>query len=128
MIHAAYRDENGTIAVQYRPRGRLTLITNAVEWDGVRAATGAEANQVSAGQLKGLLDMYGTMPWPEADTAHLSDVLVRGDRNGTVYLKAGPVLVGLSDGDTVRKFAGHVQEVVWSQREIDRWPKAVLVS
>lgn len=127
MIHAAYRDPNGTIAVQYRPRGRITLITEAAEWDGIRAATGAEANPVSAAQLKKLTDMYGTLPWPEADTAHLPDLLIRGDRNGTIYLKAGPVLVGLSDNDTVTKFSGHVQEVVWAQREIDRWPKAQLV-
>lgn len=121
MIHAAYRATNGTFAVQYRPRGRLTLLpggTGAVEMAGMSAAQGVEMAQISDAQLQALIDLYGVAPYAAADTAHLPFLIVRGDPSGTVYTFAGGKLEPIYDPKTLETIEYRAESVVWSAEEI----------
>lgn len=67
MIHAAWRDENGTIAVQCRPGGRITVLQDPIEWAGISGGSGAGYFQTSNAALQTIIQRYGEIPWPAFD-------------------------------------------------------------
>jgi hypothetical protein len=64
MIAAAYRDPNGTIAVQARLGGALTLIPDPIEWAGIAAATGVQTFDATVNDL---VAKFGQVPHPLYD-------------------------------------------------------------
>lgn len=64
-IAAAYRDANGTVAVQARLGGALTLLPDPVEFAGIAAATGVETYQVTT--LDALRATFAEVPHPFYD-------------------------------------------------------------
>jgi hypothetical protein len=122
MVNAAWRDENGTIAVQYRPNGKITMIPDPYDWNGLSAGSGAGYAQISNAKMQELLARYGTVPYPLADTGRdaLPVLVYVRDGNGTVYLFMAGKLTALVDPSTLQ--ALHDQgaaTVTLSQAEVD---------
>lgn len=93
MIHAAYRDDTGTIAVQARPGGRLTQLTGPLEWQGLAAASGAEYAQINNAQMQALGAQFGgflTSPnFDDARTGQGATILVPADGQPDRYATLG---------------------------------------
>ncbi|MEA1264149.1 hypothetical protein MicroSTF_13990 [Microbacterium sp. STF-2] len=106
MIHAAWRDTNGTIGVQCRPNGRITLIGDPIEWAGISAGSGASFYQVGNDHLQGLIRRFGTIPWPNYDdgttTQHVQ-VVAPLDGGPSRYLAFGDDLWPISGTDALAK-------------------------
>ena len=106
MIHAAWRDTNGSIAVQCRPGGKVTLITDFADWAGMSAGSGAEAAQISNEQMQGLLARYGALTYPRFDTGrdNIPPLVYVPKGNGTIYTLVEGRLRPLTDMATVQQF------------------------
>lgn len=106
MIHAAWRDDNGTIAVQCRPGGRITLLGDPIEWAGISAGSGAGYMQVSNGSLQGLIQRYGEVKWPNFDDGtnaqHVS-LVAPLDGGPSRYVSFGDDIWPIASTDTLAK-------------------------
>lgn len=111
MIHACWIDQNGTIAVQYRPRGRITLMTDLAYWNGVVAATGASPNRVSNAELQSIRDLYGDMTYPNADVANTDITLITQTGTNNRFLLSGGVIAPVTDQTTIDFLTGRAQEI-----------------
>lgn len=112
MVHAAWRDDNGSIMVQHYPRGRCTEVPDPIYWAGVAAATGAEAAKVTNAEYQNIKALYGTVPYAATDMEHsTSMVMLRDMGDGTLYLLAGGALVELVDDATYDQIMGRVPEL-----------------
>jgi len=93
MIHAAWRDDNGTIAVQARPGGRVTQIPDLNEWEAIAAAQGAEYTQVSVDKLAEIGARFGgflkSPNFDDARTGQGSTILVPMDGQADRYATLG---------------------------------------
>jgi len=69
MVHAAWQDKNGTIAVQAVPGGMVTMIGDLNEWKGIHAATGAEFVTVENSELETIFQRFGKLESPAFDTS-----------------------------------------------------------
>ena len=117
MVYAAYRDDNGTIAIQHYPRGRIMQLGDPNEWAAIHAATGAGYHQVSNQYLADKMAWYGQAPFP--DMEHSTGMVVLVDQ-GTQqrYLLAGGALVQLVDENTIGQIDGRVPSLWISSEEI----------
>lgn len=122
MVHAAWRDDNGTIAVQMRPKGKITPLENPFDWAGIAAGSGAQAAQVSNAQLQALFDQYGTTKYPDFDNGAggtLPLIVYVRDGDGTVYLYEAGKLEALVDPTTlVALHSQHAQSITLSKAEV----------
>lgn len=93
MITAAYRNDEGSFAIQRDPNGPLTWVADANEWNGILAANpGLYAAQVSNSWLAGHMDKWGRVPrFAPPASAIPSVVTVIGD--STQYLETASGLV-----------------------------------
>lgn len=124
MIHAVWRDANGTIAVQCRPSGKITPLKNPHDWAGMSAGSGAGHAQVSNEQLQALFDQYGTLPYPLFDTGRESLPIIVYVRDGddTVYLLTDGKLRAVVDPSTLNELhAQGAAAVNFSQAEVDNF-------
>lgn len=106
MIHAAWRADNGTIAVQCRPGGRLTLIGDPIEWAGISAGSGAGYQQVSNDHLQGLIRRFGEIAWPKYDggtNAEHVQIVAPLDGGSSRYLAYAEEIWPISSTDTLAK-------------------------
>lgn len=87
-MFAAYRDTNGTIAVQSRPGGALTLLSDPLVWQGLAAATGTEYAQTDT--LDALRAEFAEVPYPLFDTgAAPISILAPDDGSAARYGEMG---------------------------------------
>lgn len=96
MVEAAYRTPGGTIAVQARLGGALTLLDDPHEWTGIAAATGAGTHAVSEEHLAALRARYGTVPTSVYDTGREPLCILipesgKADRFGALGTRAWPL-------------------------------------
>ena len=120
MVHAAWRDDNGSIMVQYFPRGRCTEISDINYWNGIAAATGAECAAVTNAQYQGIKGLYGTVPYAAADMEHTNGLLLLHDMgDGTTYLFAGGVMMPVAADNTIEQLQGRVPELSLDHSEIE---------
>lgn len=105
MIHAAWRDTNGSIAVQCRPGGKVTWITDFADWSGINAGSGAEAAQVTNEQMQALHARYGSLTYPHFDTGResLPPLVYVPKGDGTIYTLVDGRLRYLTDPATVQQ-------------------------
>ncbi|MGZ0067846.1 hypothetical protein [Microbacterium arborescens] len=93
MVHAAYQDDAGTIAVQARPGGRLTQLKDPLEWRGIAAASGAEYAKVTNAELQALGDRFGgfleSPVFDGAVTGQGATILAPDDARGDFYVLLG---------------------------------------
>lgn len=103
MIHAAYRNDDGSFAIQQHADGPLRWITNAEEWGGVCAANpGLYGHQVSNAWLSGQFSRFGEVNrYAPPATAVPSIITVTGDPSQ--YTQIGGMLVPL-DAETAGQF------------------------
>lgn len=121
MIHAAWRDDNGSIAIQTQPRGRITLISDWDVWAGITQATGAAFHQISNAKMQELLAFYGRLPYAAFDMEHASGMsLIHDQGSQDVYLLTGAVLVKCVEPvKTIEQLQGRVPEYWLPTAEID---------
>lgn len=122
MINAAWRDENGTIAVQAVPGGKVTLLTDPQEWAGIQAATGAEYAPVTPEQLAGILARYWQITAPAFDTqtGAAATIIVPLDGQADRYQTVGGRLEWI-DGDQLSKLQAQGARTQFLARDqIDR--------
>lgn len=63
MITAAYRNDDGSFAIQRDPNGPLVWIGDTNEWEGILAANpGLKGHQVSNAWLRAHMDKWGLIP------------------------------------------------------------------
>lgn len=93
MITAAYRNDEGSFAIQRDPNGPLTWVADANEWNGILAANpGLYAAQVSNSWLAAHMDKWGRVPrFAPPASAIPSVVTVIGD--SSQYLESASGLV-----------------------------------
>lgn len=102
-IHAAWRNDDGSIAIQCRPGGKLTWISDPYDFAGMAAGSGVEAAQVTNDRLKAIADRYGILDYPKFDTGRdaLPSVVYVPQGDGTAYALLGDHLVPLVDPGTL---------------------------
>lgn len=122
MINAAWQDENGTIAVQAVPGGKVTLLTDPREWAGIAAATGAEAARVKNDELQQILQRYGQITAPAFDTSTgaAAQIVVPLDGASDRYQVVGDRVEWIN-GDQLQKLLDTGARTVFLARDqIDR--------
>ncbi|WP_337004124.1 MULTISPECIES: hypothetical protein [unclassified Microbacterium] len=106
MIHAAWRDQNGTIGVQCRPGGRITLLGDPIEWAGISAGSGTGFYQTTGDALRALCQRYGQIAWPNFDdgtNAQHVQVVAPLDGGSSRYLAVGDDLYAITNTTTLGK-------------------------
>ncbi|WP_102193218.1 hypothetical protein [Microbacterium aurantiacum] len=121
MTEAAYRTPGGTIAIQGRLGGALTLLDDPDEWTGIHQATGAATWGISEDKLNYLVGHYGTVPAGLYDTGReplriLAPAEGGASRYGALGGRAWP-LTNVRDLAALQRQAAEV--VVMAQSEID---------
>lgn len=123
MIHAAWRDQNGTIAVQCRPGGRITVLQDPIEWAGISGGSGAGFFQTTNDALRALIQRYGEIKWPNFDTGLNADhvqVVAPLDGGPSRYLAYGEDIWPIASTDTLSKVMEQgVAVVLLPQKVID---------
>lgn len=122
MAEAAYTTPDGTIAVQARLGGMVTLMNNPHEWGGIASATGAGAMPISATTLAGLLGTYGALPAGLYDSGALPIKIITPeggapDRYGIIGNRAWPI-GNVRDLSAMQRQGFPVE--TWSQADIDK--------
>lgn len=96
MFSGSWRVPNGTIAVQCRPGGALTLLGDPNEFDGLAAGSGVQAAGVSDAALDTLIARYGVVPWPFFDDGRAPVTIVApDDGSASRYAGVGDRLAGI---------------------------------
>lgn len=121
MIHAAWRATNGTIAVQCRPNGRLTLIEDPIEWAGISAGSGAAYYDVTGDHLNALMQRFGTIAWPNYDSGTTADnvqVIAPLEGGASRYFAYAEEIWPIASTDTLAKVLGQGAAVVLLPQQV----------
>lgn len=112
MVNAAWRDDNGSIMVQFYPRGRCVEISDPVFWKGLQAAQDLGVAQVSNAEYQKIKSLYGTIPYASVDMEHSTGMVYVHDQGGTGdYLLIGGRLTKVVDKNTLAQVQGRVPEL-----------------
>lgn len=112
MVNAAWRDDSGSIMVQFYPRGRCMEISDPVFWRGLQAAQGLSYAQVSNAEYQEIKSLYGTIPYASVDMEHSTGMVYVHDQGGTGdYLLVGGRLIKVVDENTLTQVQGRVPEL-----------------
>jgi hypothetical protein len=114
MIHAAWREDNGTISIQHAPRGRIMQLGSQNEWNGIAAATGAELAPIASDEMRKLDALYGRIPYAATDMEHATGlvIVIESGGAGTTYLFGGGKFVPITDENTIPNLEGRVPQLL----------------
>lgn len=104
MVHAAWRDASGTIAIQCVPGGRITMLEDPYDWLGIYEGSRTGYAQVSNEQFQAIIARYGTVKYPSFDTGAAASqlaIVIPLEGGDSRYFMVGERIFPLHDTGTM---------------------------